>query len=242
MYVSTSWFSLDIREEGIGSYYRWLWAIIWLLGIELRTSGRRASALNCWFTSPSLQRNFNPAMMVAMARDHTWIYGPVGKQRCPTTLTSLTGYTTLTPLAGIQDAPLVYTFNPKQWHLIERQTKWWIRKIWQNKSEIGYTQLSRDGKEKLVKSSEKKKGSQWCSVQFSSPQFRAVQFMTFRGGLSKQSNSVRIWEKRHRISPLGRSLSQNSWVEPVSQSSERSRKCEFIQQWVSEAENILGLD
>ena len=34
--------------KGIKSHYRWLWAIMWVLGIELRISGRAASALNCW--------------------------------------------------------------------------------------------------------------------------------------------------------------------------------------------------
>ena len=37
-------------------------------------------------------------------------------------------------------------------------------------------------------------------------------------------------------------MSQNSWIEPVIQSSERTRKGELIQQQVSEAENILDLD
>jgi hypothetical protein len=33
-------------EEAIGSYYKWLWATMWLLGFELRTSGRTVTALN----------------------------------------------------------------------------------------------------------------------------------------------------------------------------------------------------
>jgi len=41
-------------EEGIRSLYRWLWATVWLLGIELRTSGRAVSALNRWTISPAL--------------------------------------------------------------------------------------------------------------------------------------------------------------------------------------------
>jgi hypothetical protein len=41
-------------EEGIRSHYRWLWATMWLLGIELRTSGRSATALNHWAISPVL--------------------------------------------------------------------------------------------------------------------------------------------------------------------------------------------
>ena len=42
-------------EEGIRSHDRWLWATMWLLGIELRTSGRAASALNGWAISPAHQ-------------------------------------------------------------------------------------------------------------------------------------------------------------------------------------------
>jgi heterodisulfide reductase subunit C len=33
-------------EEGTRFHYRWLWATMWLLRIELRTSERVASALN----------------------------------------------------------------------------------------------------------------------------------------------------------------------------------------------------
>jgi hypothetical protein len=35
-------------KEGIRSHHRWLWATMWLLGMELGTSGRAASALNHW--------------------------------------------------------------------------------------------------------------------------------------------------------------------------------------------------
>jgi hypothetical protein len=51
MYMSTLWFSLNTPEEGIESYYRWLWTTMWLLEIELRISGRRTSALNRWIIS-----------------------------------------------------------------------------------------------------------------------------------------------------------------------------------------------
>ena len=43
MYVSTLLFSSCTSEEGI----RWLWTM-WFLEIELRTSGRAISDLNCW--------------------------------------------------------------------------------------------------------------------------------------------------------------------------------------------------
>jgi len=40
-------------EKGIRSQDRWLWATMWLLGIELRTSGRADSVLNHWAISPA---------------------------------------------------------------------------------------------------------------------------------------------------------------------------------------------
>jgi hypothetical protein len=39
--------------KGIRSYCRWLWVTMWLLGIELRTSGRATGALNLWAISPA---------------------------------------------------------------------------------------------------------------------------------------------------------------------------------------------
>jgi len=41
--------SLSSDTSGIGSHYRWLWATMWLLGFELRTSGRAVSALFFFF-------------------------------------------------------------------------------------------------------------------------------------------------------------------------------------------------
>jgi hypothetical protein len=46
MYVRTLSPSSDTLEESIGSHYRWLRATMWLLGIELRASGRAVSTLN----------------------------------------------------------------------------------------------------------------------------------------------------------------------------------------------------
>jgi len=40
-------------EEGTRPHYRWLWATMWLLGIEVRTPGRAVSALNHWAISPA---------------------------------------------------------------------------------------------------------------------------------------------------------------------------------------------
>ena len=40
-------------EEGIRSHYKWLWATMWVLRIEFRTSGRAVSALNHWDISPA---------------------------------------------------------------------------------------------------------------------------------------------------------------------------------------------
>jgi len=53
MYVSTLQLSSDTPEEGIRSHYRWLWATLWLLGIELSTSGRAVCAPNHWAISPA---------------------------------------------------------------------------------------------------------------------------------------------------------------------------------------------
>ena len=53
IYMSILSLSSDTPEEGIWSHYRWLWASMWLLGIELRTSGRAVSASNCWAISPA---------------------------------------------------------------------------------------------------------------------------------------------------------------------------------------------
>jgi len=50
--------SSDTPEEGIRSRYGWLWATMWLLGIELRTFGGAVSALNCWAISPADARVF----------------------------------------------------------------------------------------------------------------------------------------------------------------------------------------
>jgi hypothetical protein len=51
--VSTWLLSSDTPEEGIGSHSRCLWATMWLLGTELRTSGRAVRALNRWAISPA---------------------------------------------------------------------------------------------------------------------------------------------------------------------------------------------
>jgi hypothetical protein len=52
-YMSTLWLSLDTPEGGIRSHYRWLWATMWVLGIELTTSGRAVPAYNHWAVSPA---------------------------------------------------------------------------------------------------------------------------------------------------------------------------------------------
>ena len=45
MYMNITVAGFRPPEEGIGSHNKWLWATMWLLGIELRTSGRTVSAL-----------------------------------------------------------------------------------------------------------------------------------------------------------------------------------------------------
>jgi hypothetical protein len=51
MYLSALLLTSDTPEEGVRSHYRWLWATMWLLGIELIASGRAASGLNRWAIS-----------------------------------------------------------------------------------------------------------------------------------------------------------------------------------------------
>jgi hypothetical protein len=51
--MSTPLLSPDTPEAGIRPHYRWLWATMLFLGIELRISGRAVGALNCWAISPA---------------------------------------------------------------------------------------------------------------------------------------------------------------------------------------------
>lgn len=50
--------SISKPEEVIKYYYRLLWATLWEQGVELRTSRRAASVLNCWATSLALTNTF----------------------------------------------------------------------------------------------------------------------------------------------------------------------------------------
>jgi hypothetical protein len=54
--MSTPLLSSDTPEEGTRPHYRWLWATMRLLEIELRTSGRAVGALNLWAISPALDQ------------------------------------------------------------------------------------------------------------------------------------------------------------------------------------------
>ena len=53
LFMCTLLLSSDTPEGCIRSHYRWLWATMWLLGSDLRTSGRVVSALNHWAISPA---------------------------------------------------------------------------------------------------------------------------------------------------------------------------------------------
>jgi len=70
--------SSDTPEEGIGSHYRWLWATMWLLGFECRTSGRAVSAPNHWAISPALDLSFLRAIIASckiyLASNHNSSY------------------------------------------------------------------------------------------------------------------------------------------------------------------------
>jgi hypothetical protein len=58
IYVSMLLLCSDTPEEGVRSHYRWLWATTWLLGTELRTSGRAVYALSHWAISPAIGVKF----------------------------------------------------------------------------------------------------------------------------------------------------------------------------------------
>ena len=64
-----------IPEEGTRSHYRWLWANMWLLGIELRSSGRAARLLNYWAVSPAPNQFFK----IITGTIHSWrlLYFPI---------------------------------------------------------------------------------------------------------------------------------------------------------------------
>jgi hypothetical protein len=64
--------SSDTPEEGIRSHYRWLWATMWLLGVELRTSGRAVGALNRWAISPAQENSFCQVLNGATVQ--SWVF------------------------------------------------------------------------------------------------------------------------------------------------------------------------
>jgi hypothetical protein len=77
MYGTTLLLSSDTPEEGIRSCYEWLWATMWLLGIELRTFGRGVSALNFWAISPSLViKDFSKCHIFSPVSDLPWLRHP----------------------------------------------------------------------------------------------------------------------------------------------------------------------
>jgi hypothetical protein len=69
--MSTLKLSSDRPEKGIGSNYRWL------LGIELRTSGRAAGAFNRWAISPAPVHSFYSNKKRAVRLDMQTLYAPV---------------------------------------------------------------------------------------------------------------------------------------------------------------------
>jgi hypothetical protein len=77
-------------EGGIRYYYRWLWATMWLLGIELRNR-RAISGLNCRAISTALGGYFQepvPAFYLFRSRFSYWT---ISSQDSPFTLRSCEG-------------------------------------------------------------------------------------------------------------------------------------------------------
>lgn len=69
MYVDTLLLSVDTPEKDIESHYRWLWAIMWLLGLELGTSGGAVSAPSRWAISPAPPATFKKLLNPWMKPD-----------------------------------------------------------------------------------------------------------------------------------------------------------------------------
>jgi hypothetical protein len=81
----------DTAEEGIRPHCTWLWATMWLLRIELRTSGRAISSFNCWGISPAHQQHsLSPCAthsgQVSLTGREAW--KPLMRQRVSRKLTS----------------------------------------------------------------------------------------------------------------------------------------------------------
>lgn len=53
VYMSALYACMTLHQKRIRSRCRWLWATMWLLGLELRSSGRAACTLNHWAISPA---------------------------------------------------------------------------------------------------------------------------------------------------------------------------------------------
>jgi hypothetical protein len=92
MYVSTPPLLSSDTQEGIRPHYRWLWATMWLLGIELRISGRAVSALNHGAISPSLGASSNARniCMVPWSRELSMGWGAGAKYGMAPWLRALT--------------------------------------------------------------------------------------------------------------------------------------------------------
>ena len=70
IYECSVWMFTCTPEESIRSLYSWSWNIMWLLGNDLRTSGRTVSTLNPW-ASP---RVFFITQLVPMSLDVIYLF------------------------------------------------------------------------------------------------------------------------------------------------------------------------
>jgi hypothetical protein len=50
---------LGLSSDSSDAHYRWLWATMWLLGIELMTSGRPVSSFKFWVISTAQTQVFS---------------------------------------------------------------------------------------------------------------------------------------------------------------------------------------
>jgi hypothetical protein len=110
-YMSTLSLSSDTPEEGIGSHYRWLWVIMWLLGLELRTPGR---AVCLWIWSSPVRLGW-PA---SKPLDPSWFSSPAvtGTLHHAQLFTQLLGSQDLSPHGCRVNAVLPHLpLHPQRW-------------------------------------------------------------------------------------------------------------------------------
>lgn len=97
------------------------------------------------------------------------------------------------------DLPLVYTFNPKQ-----------QRMIWQNETEIRYSQHSEQARKRDYLKNTEEERIQWNSIQFSSVELNSGQLSSWNSEVVASSRAIESENERSQFASgiLERGLSQ----------------------------------